>query len=171
MSTKGIIGVIGSGEESSKLNGLAFEVGTLIARAGYALINGGLGGVMEASARGAKEAGGLTIGLLPGLEKASANPYIEVILPTGMGDMRNALIVRASLGIIAIGGGAGTLSELALALKANRPIVGLGTWDISEKILEAEGAEDAVEETLNAFAPRSFILKNNSAPRVEVSAK
>lgn len=148
MSVKGTLGVIGSGGEDTDLNDLAREVGALIAGAGYALINGGLGGVMEASARGAKEAGGLTIGLLPGSDIEAANPFIEVVIPTGIGDMRNALIVRASLGLIAIGGGAGTLSEIAMAIKAARPIVGLSTWDISEKIIEAKDPEDAVGKLL-----------------------
>ena len=143
-----MLGVIGSGDENKNLNEQARLVGSLIAEAGYALINGGLGGVMEASARGAKEAGGLTIGLLPGSSRGDANPYIEVIVPTGMGDMRNALIVRASQGIIAIGGGAGTLSEIALALKADKPIVGLGTWDISEKITRARDPKEAFSKLL-----------------------
>ena len=148
MSVKDVIGVIGSGEEDPGLNELAREVGSLIADAGYALINGGLAGVMEASARGAQETGGLTIGLLPGTERSAANPYIEVAIPTGIGDMRNALIVRASIGLIAIGGGAGTLSEIAMAIKADRPIVGLSTWDISDKIIEAKDPKDAVHKLL-----------------------
>ena len=148
MRVNGVLGVIGSGEEDSDLNELAREVGSLIAGAGYTLLNGGLGGVMEASARGAKEAGGLTIGLLPGAEKKTANPYIDIAIPTGMGDMRNALIVRGSAGLVAVGGAMGTLSEIAMAIKANKPIVGLGTWDISKEIVEANGPKEAIEKLL-----------------------
>lgn len=148
---------------------MAEAVGSLVAGAGCILINGGLGGVMRASAKGAKEAGGLTIGLLPGSEASQANPFIEVALPTGIGDMRNNLIVRASDGIIAIGGGAiggkaiegaakgddsgavglGTLSEIALALKAGKPVVGLKSWDLSVDMARAETPEDAVEKILS----------------------
>ena len=101
---------------------------------------------MEGSARGAKVAGGLTIGLLPGTKKEEANRYIDIAIPTGMGDMRNALIVRASTGLIAIGGSMGTLSEIALALKAGKPVVGINSWDVSEEIIEAKGAKDALEK-------------------------
>lgn len=149
MIVNGVLGVIGSGDNDSNLDGIAREVGSLIAKAGYALINGGLGGIMEASARGAKEAGGLTIGLLPGAEKKTANPYIDIAIPTGMGDMRNALIVRGSLGLVAIGGSMGTLSELAMAIKANKPVIGLNTWDISKEIVEAKGPKEAIEKLLD----------------------
>jgi len=145
---KGVIGVIGSGVCGEAICKKALEVGALIAEAGFTLINGGLGGVMEASARGAREAGGLTMGLLLGSEKEEANQYIDIAIPTGMGDMRNALIVRSSQGLIAIGGSMGTLSEIALALKAGKPVVGIDTWDISGDIIEATGAKDAVEKLL-----------------------
>ncbi|MEE9542682.1 MAG: TIGR00725 family protein [Thermodesulfobacteriota bacterium] len=145
---KGAIGVIGTGDDSRAFFDTAFEVGSLIAKAGFTLINGGLGGVMEASARGAKEAGGLTIGLLPGADKKAANPYIDVAIPTGMGDMRNALIVRGSVGLIAIGGSMGTLSEIALALKAGKPVVGIDTWDVSDEIVEATGPKEAIEKLI-----------------------
>ena len=150
---KGAIGVIGTGDDSEALCASAFEVGSLIAEAGFTLINGGLGGVMEASARGAKEKGGLTIGLLPGQDIEAANPYIDVAIPTGMGDMRNALIVRGATGIIAIGGSFGTLSEIALALKAGKSVVGLDTWDVSDEIIEATGPKDAIEKLLARIGP------------------
>lgn len=89
---------------------------------------GGLGGVMEGAARGCMEAGGMTLGILPGLERGSANPYIQVALPTGLGDGRNLLVVRASDVLVAVAGGYGTLSEIALALKAGKPVIGLDTW-------------------------------------------
>ena len=141
-----VVGVIGSGDDTVALSEAAKEVGALVAKAGYTLINGGLGGVMEASALGAKEAGGLTIGILPGADKAEANPYIDIAIPSGMGDMRNALIVRSSTGLIAVGGALGTLSEIAFALKAGKPVVSIGSWDVSEKIIKAGSAKDAFEK-------------------------
>ena len=151
MTRKLIIGVIGAGEADDALRKTAADVGAEIARRGWTLINGGLGGVMEASARGAVEAGGTTIGMLPGTDPADANPFVNIAIPTGMGDMRNMLIVRASAALIAVGGGLGTLSELALALKAGKPVVGVGTWDISSDIEVAEdgaGAVKALEKLL-----------------------
>ncbi len=163
MRVNGVLGVIGSGVDSGDLDEQAREVGSLIAGAGYALINGGLGGVMEASARGAKEAGGLTIGLLPGADIEAANPYIDIAIPTGIGDMRNALIVRGSLGLVAIGGSMGTLSEIAMALKANKPIIGLSTWDISKEIIEAKGPKEAVEKLLVLLGHDASSLSTTSA--------
>src|SRR5213593_2665304 len=103
----------------------AAAVGRLLAGRGAVLLCGGLGGVMAAAARGAKQAGGLTVGILPGSDPAEANPDIDVALATGMGEMRNALIVRAAGAVIAIGGGWGTLSEIALARRIETPVVGL----------------------------------------------
>ena len=91
------------------------------------LVCGGLGGVMEAACRGARERGGITLGILPGLDRAAANPHVSVALPTGLGEARNALVVRAADALIAVGGGYGTLSEIALALKAGKRVIGLGT--------------------------------------------
>jgi len=109
----------------------AFEVGRELARRGCVLVCGGLGGVMEAACRGAAGEGGLTVGLLPGSDRSEGNPHLSVAIATGMGEMRNALVVRASDVVIAIGGGHGTLSEIAFALKTGRPVVGLGTWDLA----------------------------------------
>lgn len=103
----------------------AEEVGRRLAAAGAIVVCGGLGGVMEAVARGARAAGGLTVGILPGSDPRDANAYIEVPLATGMGEMRNALVVRAAGAVIAIGGAHGTLSEVAFALRIGTPIVGL----------------------------------------------
>ena len=111
----------------------AFEVGRELARRGCVLICGGLGGVMEAACRGAAGQGGLTVGLLPGSDRFEGNPHLSVAIATGMGEMRNALVVRAADVVIAIGGEYGTLSEIALALKSGRPVVGLGTWDLAEQ--------------------------------------
>jgi uncharacterized protein (TIGR00725 family) len=111
----------------------AERVGSLLATRGAVVVTGGLGGVMEAACRGAKSAGGLTLGILPGLERSEANPWVDVALPTGMGEMRNALLVRASDVLIAIAGEFGTLSEVALALKTGVPVVGLGTWQLHKE--------------------------------------
>jgi len=120
-----LVGVIGGSWCSSEEEEWAVAVGRLLAERGAVLLCGGLGGVMEAAARGAQQGGGLTVGLLPGADPAEANPYIEVPLATGMGEMRNALIVRAAQAVIAIGGGWGTLSEIALAQRIKTPVVGL----------------------------------------------
>ena len=92
------------------------------------MVCGGMGGVMEGAARGCYEAGGMTVGLLPGLEKTSANPYIKIPIPTGLDEGRNLVLVRTADALISIAGGYGTLSEIALALKMNKPVIGLETW-------------------------------------------
>jgi uncharacterized protein (TIGR00725 family) len=120
-----IIAVVGGGACSSEEAEWAATVGGLLAKEGAVLLCGGLGGVMEAAARGAKEAGGLTVGILPGSDPDEANPSIDVPIATAMGEMRNALIVRAARAVIAIGGGWGTLSEIALAQRIGTPVVGL----------------------------------------------
>ena len=120
-----LVAVIGSSSCSVEVAGWAETVGRLLAERGAVLLCGGLGGVMEAAARGAKQRGGLTVGILPGADPGEANPYIDVPLATGMGEMRNALIVRAAQAAIAIGGGWGTLSEIAMAQRIKTPVVGL----------------------------------------------
>lgn len=122
------IGIIGTGTCPDTTYQLARNLGFEIGKRGWLLICGGLGGVMEGAARGCAEAGGLTVGLLPGLTKQSANPFIRIPIPTGLGDGRNLLVVRASDVVVAIAGGYGTLSEIALALKINKPVIGLDTW-------------------------------------------
>jgi len=105
-------------------------VGRQLAERGAVVVCGGLGGVMEAACRGAKEAGGLTVGILPGTDRAAANAFVDVAVPSGLGEARNALVVRAADAVVAVGGGYGTLSEIALALKAGKRVVGLDSWDI-----------------------------------------
>jgi uncharacterized protein (TIGR00725 family) len=102
-----------------------------LARRGAVLVCGGLGGVMEAACRGARSEGGVAVGILPGSDRRSANEFVSVAIPTGLGEARNALVVRAADVLIAVGGGYGTLSEVALALKSGRRVVGLGTWDVA----------------------------------------
>ena len=120
-----LVAVVGGGNCTGAEAEWAAAVGRLVAERGAVLVCGGLGGVMEAAARGAKQAGGLTIGILPGSDPGAANPHIDVAIATGMGEMRNALIVRAAGAVIAIGGGWGTLSEIALARRIETPVVGL----------------------------------------------
>ena len=148
------IGVVGPGDATTAELSAAEEVGAGVAAAGAVLVCGGLGGVMEAACRGARSRGGATVGLLPGLDREDANGWVTLAIPTGMGEMRNALIVRAADALIAIGGGWGTLSEIALALKAGRRVVGLGTWEPTldgetrPGIVRADDAATAVAEAL-----------------------
>lgn len=125
-----IIGVCGAGVGDASLADQAFEVGQRIAHAGAVLVCGGLGGVMEAACRGAFLAGGTTLGILPGSEHADANPFVKIAIPTGMGYARNVIIVQTAHVVIAIGGEYGTLSEIALARKCGRPVIGLNTWPL-----------------------------------------
>jgi len=143
------IGVIGSGECSSKIEKLAEEVGREIARRGMTLVCGGLGGVMEAAARGAKQTGGLTVGILPGFHAEDANPYIDVVVVTGMSYARNIIVVRSSDALIAIEGKYGTLSEIAFALQLHKPIVGLNTWKVSKEIISLSSPVEAVEKAIS----------------------
>jgi uncharacterized protein (TIGR00725 family) len=126
---------------------LAEEVGAGVAAAGAVLVCGGLGGVMEAACRGAKSRRGSTIGLLPGLAREDANGWVDFAVPTGMGELRNGLIVRACDALIAVGGGHGTLSEIALALKAGKPVVGLGSFDVPD-VRHASSPDEAVQAAL-----------------------
>lgn len=140
-----IIGVIGAGKADNELIKLAEDVGRLLAKEGSIIVTGGLGGVMEATCRGAFIEGGITVGILPTFQKEDANPYVKIPIPTGMGEMRNVLIVRASDALIAIGGGYGTLSEIAFALKMGKKVIGLKTWDI-EGIIRVNSPEEAVSK-------------------------
>jgi len=119
------IGVIGPSEPSPEIYQAAKEVGRLLAREGFVVITGGLGGVMEAASRGAKEASGLTVGILPGLNPEEANLFVDIPIPTGIGEMRNVIIVRASRALIAVGHSLGTLTEMAFALRFGKTVVGL----------------------------------------------
>jgi len=149
-----VIGVIGeSAFTDAEHDALAEEVGRRVAAAGAALICGGLGGVMEAACRGARGAGGRTIGILPGLERAGANPFVDVAVATGLGQARNVLIVLSCDALIAIGGGFGTLSEIALALRHGKPVVGLKTWQATRgesaaPVVPVASAEEAVREAV-----------------------
>jgi uncharacterized protein (TIGR00725 family) len=143
--------VTGPGASSSAEEQAAEAVGRGLAQAGVIVLTGGLGGVMAAASRGAASAGGLTLGLLPGADRSTANEWVSIAIPTGLGELRNGLLVRAAEVVIAIGGGFGTLSEVALALKTGVPVVGIDTWPI-DGITQAEGPERAVELALGLLA-------------------
>lgn len=123
-----LIGVIGSSRATAEEKTAAEAVGRALAEGGAVLICGGRGGVMEAACRGAKEANGLTIGILPGTRRSGANPFVDIPIVTGIGEARNAIITRTARAVVAIGGSYGTLSEIAFALGFGTPVVGWGTW-------------------------------------------
>jgi uncharacterized protein (TIGR00725 family) len=143
LSAERYVAVVGPGEASDAELVVAEEVGGRLAAGGAVVVCGGLGGVMEAACRGAKSKRGVTIGLLPGLDRSAANGWVDVAIPTGLGELRNGLIVRACDALIAIGGGEGTLSEIALALRAGRPVIGIGTFGVGA-VVQVASAEEAV---------------------------
>lgn len=146
MLSSKIIGVIGGGTCTKEIGDFAETVGEAIAQKGGILICGGLSGVMEAACRGAKKRNGLTIGVLPGNRKSDANQYVDIALPTGMGEARNIIIVRSAHAVIAIDGEYGTLSEIAFCLRFSVPVVGLQTWNIDPAIIQADDPIAAVDK-------------------------
>ncbi len=145
------VAVCGPGDATAEQLAAAEEVGAGLARAGAVVVCGGLGGVMEAACRGAVGEGGVTIGLLPGPDRSAANPFVTVAIPTGIGELRNGLIVRAADAVVAVGGAFGTLSEIALALKAGKPVIGLDTWELGvDGVVVAASPSDAVQRALAA---------------------
>ena len=147
------VAVVGAGDASPEVEAAAEEVGHGLAQAGAIVVCGGLGGVMAAACRGARSAGGTTIGLLPGTDRAAANQWVQIAIPTGLGELRNGLIIRAVDVVVAVGGEYGTLSEVALALKTRVPVVGLDTWEI-RGVEAADDPPAAVQRALAAAAPR-----------------
>jgi uncharacterized protein (TIGR00725 family) len=150
-----IIAVIGNSSCSPEEARLAETVGELLAQQGVTLICGGLGGVMEATCRGAKSKGGLTVGILPGQDSSTANPWVDVPVITGLGEARNVAVVKSAQAVIAIGGSYGTLSEIAYALKSGIPVIGLNTWSLSpngredDPIIRAHSAAQAVDKAIS----------------------
>lgn len=140
-----MIGVIGAGSADRPILEIAEHVGRLVAERKAVLICGGLGGVMEAAAQGARNQGGITIGILPQPHREGANPYITVPIPTGFGEGRNVIIARAADVLIAVGGEYGTLSEIAFGLKIGKPVIGIQTWDI-KGVIKAKSADEAVRK-------------------------
>ena len=146
------VAVVGPGDADAAAERDAETAGRVLAEHGAVVVCGGLGGVMAAACRGAREAGGVTVGLLPGADRGAANPWVTVAIPTGLGELRNGLVVRAADGVLAVRGGFGTLSEIAFALKTGRPVVGVGTWDI-ESVASMEDAEAAARRVLDLVTP------------------
>ncbi len=150
------IAVIGGGQCNAAEYSMAENVGRLVGLRDAVLVCGGLAGIMEAAARGAKEGGGVTIGILPGHERAPANPYLDYSITTGLGHARNLAVVSSGDAVIAIGGGYGTLSEIGLAAKLGRPVVLLGGWRLqrdqgTEGIWYASSPEEAVGLAIEAL--------------------
>ena len=145
MSKKIHIAVIGAGDCSQEIYNLAKELGHMIAQREWILICGGLSGVMEGAAKGCYQAGGMTVGILPGEERDSANPFIHLAIPTGLGEGRNLLVVKASDAVLSIAGGYGTLSEIGLALKTGKPVIGLKTWPDIDGVDYVETPQQAID--------------------------
>ncbi|HZQ38818.1 MAG TPA: TIGR00725 family protein [Dehalococcoidia bacterium] len=148
------VAVVGPGEATARELDAAEQVGQSLAQTGAILVCGGLGGVMAAACRGARQAGGTTIGLLPGLDRGVANEWVQIAIPTGLGELRNGLIVRSADAVIAVGGAYGTLSEVALALKAGVPVFGLQSWEI-DGIERTEEPCEAVQRAVAAGRRRT----------------
>ena len=144
-SRKPVIAIIGAGECSGKLCDMAADIGRYVAENGGVVLCGGLGGIMEGAARGAKEAGGTTIGIIPSENKADANQFIDYVIPTGFGQARNVLVVRAADAIVALPGKFGTLSEMAFALVSGKPIVSVQAWKLGEEIQQFEDPIEAAK--------------------------
>ncbi|MBN1135517.1 MAG: TIGR00725 family protein [Anaerolineae bacterium] len=155
------IAVVGSALCDEPVAALARAVGQEIARRGAVLVCGGRGGVMEAACQGAKAQGGITVGILPGADRREANRYVDIPVVTGLGEARNAIVVRSADVVIAISGGYGTLSEIGLALKMERPVIGLGTWELSQQgrpvvaIVRADTPLQAVESAITLAKMRT----------------
>jgi hypothetical protein len=156
------ISVIGAGQATAEEYAVAEDVGRLVAEAGAILVCGGLGGVMAAAARGAKEAGGSTLGILPGHDRSEANSYLDMVVATGMGHARNLAVVSSGDAVIAVGGEFGTLSEIGLAAKMGRPVVVLNGWRLQR--------DEGTPGIWYASTPREAISLVHQALKVEETA-
>lgn len=147
-----VIAVVGPGECAADETEAAYRIGRLIAERGGIVVTGGMTGVMEAASRGARDGGGLALGILPGPDAGTANEFVSIAVPTGMGQLRNGLVVNSGSVVIAVGGEWGTLSEISLARKQGKPVIGWHTWDLGlqgEGLVPVATAEEAVD---TAFA-------------------
>jgi uncharacterized protein (TIGR00725 family) len=157
-----VIAVIGDSACSAEEAKLAKTVGALLAQQGVTVICGGLTGVMEGVCRGAKTKGGLTIGILPGGDSSMANPWVDIPVVTGLGEARNVVVVKSAQAVIAIGGGYGTLSEIAYALKSGIPVIGFNTWSLSrngledDSIIRVQSATEAVDKAVSLARKHKF---------------
>jgi uncharacterized protein (TIGR00725 family) len=146
------VAVIGASAASPEELEQAWAAGRRLAELGAIVVTGGRGGVMEAACRGAKEGGGQTVGILPGRDRSDANDYVDVALPTGLGEMRNGLVARAAEAIVAVGGSWGTLAEIAFARVAGKAVFGVGTWDLGEDgVVAVESGAEAAERAVEAL--------------------
>jgi uncharacterized protein (TIGR00725 family) len=158
MQDKKFIAVIGSGQATARKADLAKAVGQEIAKRGAILVCGGLGGIMEAACQGAISVGGTTIGILPGDNRQTANPYVQIPIVTGLGQARNVIVVKSAQAVIAIGGSYGTLSEIGHALQNGIPVVGLHTWSLARDgqadtaIIPAKDPADAVDIAISLIS-------------------
>lgn len=139
-----LVSVAGPRRADGDVLARAEEVGARLVDAGFVVVTGGLDGVMEAASRGAKSRRGTTIGVLPGTDVTAANGWVDLALPTGLGELRNALVARMSEALIAVGEGHGTLTEIGFALGLGRPVIGLGTWAV-HGVTQADSPQDAVD--------------------------
>ncbi|MCK4606574.1 MAG: TIGR00725 family protein [candidate division Zixibacteria bacterium] len=147
MSTarKPMIAVVGAGKCSKKLRDMAFIVGKYVAENGGIIVCGGMGGIMEGAAKGAKEAGGVTIGILPTSNKEDANEFIDYIIPTGFGEARNIMVVRSADAVVAFPGKYGTLTEMAFALNAKKPVISVNAWKLGDEINQVDTPLEAAK--------------------------
>ena len=152
------VAVVGPSSAEAHEAEMAEAVGRALAERGAVLVCGGRGGAMEAACRGAKSAGGTTVGILPGSDRGEANDFVDVVVATGLGEARNAVIVRTADALIAVGGAYGTLSEIALALAAGKKVIGLSSWALAtakgpDRAMEtAASPEEAVERALTGLS-------------------
>ncbi len=140
-----IVSVVGAGQCGQGACLKAEKLGRLIAEAGYVLVCGGLGGVMHSACKGAKSSGGMTIGILPGADRSDANEFVDIPMVTGLGQVRNFLVVANGDIVVAVEGGHGTLSEVSLALKAGKNVIAIGKWSGIPGVIHAENPEQAIE--------------------------
>ena len=145
LERKPMVAVIGAGKCSKKLRDMAAKVGQHVAENGGVIVCGGMGGIMEGAARGAREAGGTTIGILPTDNKEDANEFIDYVIPTGFGEARNIMVVRTADAVVAFPGKYGTLSEMAFALLAGKPVISVSAWKLGDEIRQVADPLEAAK--------------------------
>ncbi|MEA2493733.1 MAG: hypothetical protein QOJ29_1644 [Thermoleophilaceae bacterium] len=148
------VAVIGASDASDEQRDQARAAGRRLAELGAVVVTGGRGGVMQAACEGAKAAGGQTVGILPGLDRSDANAYVDVALPTGLGELRDGLVARAADAVVAIGGAWGTLAEIAFARSAGKAVFGVGSWELGDDgVVAADNGDEAAERAVAAIRP------------------
>lgn len=145
------IAIIGSGTGSKSICKTAYDIGLLLAQHGYEIVCGGLGGAMEAACKGSYDGNGVSIGILPGAELTAANPFVTVPIATGLGNMRNALVVGNAAAVIAVDGEWGTLSEIALAMKTGKTVISIGRWNNLDGVIPVASAKEAIATVIRLF--------------------